>query len=250
MKKPWKNLPAVSRKIRYVCPVKQPLLLLHGAISSGKQFDVLLPLLEEQFDLHIHDFPGHGGKTIPETFSVPLFTESVIKYMDKNKLDKVSIFGYSMGGYIGLHAAAYHPSRIDKVFTLATKFDWITNVAAKEAAQLDPEKILEKVPAFAAILDVIHYPQDWKKVLRKTATMLLELGKAPALTEKELSRINIPVAIGIGDLDMMVSIEESRNAAKHLSNGRLLQLSSTPHPFEKVSHRMLAEHIIDFFESE
>lgn len=250
MKKPWKNLPAVSAKFQYVCPVKQPLLLLHGAISSGKQFDVLMPLLEDEFTLHNPDFPGHGGKAIPEMFSILLFAESVIEYMARNKLDKVSVFGYSMGGYVALYLAARYPERIKKVFTLATKFGWTESVATQEATQLDHEKILEKIPGFAAVLDVIHFPQDWKKVLMKTSAMLLELGKVPALTAKELSRINIPVVIGIGDMDKMVSVEESKNAAKHLPNGRVLQLPSTPHPFEKVNHRLLADYIIDFFESE
>lgn len=226
--------------------MKQPLLLLHGAISSAKQFDILLPFLNREFEVYAPDFPGHGGRAIPETFSMPLFAESVLEYFDNKKLNRASVFGYSMGGYVALYLAAHYPERVNKVFTLATKFDWTENTAEKEAAQLNPEKVLEKVPAFAAELQKIHSPQDWKKVFAKTAAMLLDLGKNPVLTEKVFGQIKIPVIISIGDSDKMVSIDESKSAAEHISNGQLLQLPATQHPFEKVNHQMLAGHMNDF----
>lgn len=227
--------------------MQEPLLLLHGAISSHKQFDVLLPFLKDSYEIHAPDFPGHGGSTIPEMFSIPLFASAVLDYIDSKKLDQVSIFGYSMGGYVALYLAAHYPQKIKKVFTLATKFNWMPAVAEREVAQLDAKKILEKVPAFAAMLKEMHAPQDWKKVLEKTAGMLLNLGNNPALSEKELRQIKIPVTIGIGELDKMVSVDESQNAANHITYGQLLQLPATPHPFEKINHEMLAEKMKESF---
>lgn len=227
--------------------MKQSLLLLHGAISSRNQFDVLLPFLKDKFEVHTLNFPGHGGDAIPEEFSIPRFATSVLDYISEKEFDKVVIFGYSMGGYVALYLVAHHPECIGKVFTMATKLEWTQAIAERETALLKPEKISEKVPAFAATLKQMHSPQDWKMVLKKTAAMLLDLGRTPALTEKEFSQINIPVTIGIGELDTMVSIDESEKAVSNIRNGTLLKLPSTPHPFEKVDHQLLATYIKEFF---
>src|SRR5262245_23477139 len=117
--------------------MKPPLLLLHGAVSSSKQFDMLKPLLSDAFEIHALDFPGHGGNEIPsEPFSIPLFTESVLGYMDVKEIRDAFIFGYSMGGYVALSLAINYPERVRKVFTLATKFEWTEEIAMRETAQL------------------------------------------------------------------------------------------------------------------
>lgn len=228
--------------------MKKNLLLLHGAINSQKQFDPLLPYLADQFDVHTINFSGHGGTEIPDQpFSIPLFASDVIAYLDKKNIDQASIFGYSMGGYVALYLASHYSWRVKKIFTLATKLEWTQQIAEKETELLNAEKISEKVPAFAKFLKQTHYPQDWKKVLQKTSDMLLQLGKNPALGKNDFSQIIIPAIIGIGELDKMVSLEESKQVAEYLENGQVLILSRTHHPFEKTDYQSLSEHLIKFF---
>ena len=45
---------------------------------------------------------------------------------------------------------------IQKVFTLATKFEWTPDIAQKEIKMLDAAKIAEKIPAFAQLLEKRH----------------------------------------------------------------------------------------------
>ena len=229
-------------------PLKPSLILLHGAISSEKQFDTLLPLLNKELDVHVFSFPGHGGKKIPaEPFSIDLFASALLDFLQQEKISSASVFGYSMGGYVALYLASRHPLLINKIFTLGTKLEWTEEIAAKETAQLNPGKIKSKVPAFAEALKQLHAPQDWKTVLHKTSEMLLQLGKKPALTENDFQKIKIPVLIGLGDGDKMVSRPEAENAEKYLECGKLLLLENTPHVFEKVDRRILADYMNDFF---
>lgn len=227
--------------------MKKPLLLLHGAISSGRQFTGLSSFLNEEFEVHTPDFPGHGGEEIPDRFSVQEFAKYILHYLDESKIAEASVFGYSMGGYVALYLAVHWPEKISNIFTLATKLEWTEDIAESEAAQLSPQKILEKVPAFADTLREIHSPQDWKKVLEKTSEMILDLGKRPLLCEKEFQQIKIPVTVAVGEQDKMVSVAESKNAVTHLPDGQFLLLPSTPHPFEKVNQEMLAAYLNDFF---
>ncbi|MCG3167086.1 MAG: 2-succinyl-6-hydroxy-2,4-cyclohexadiene-1-carboxylate synthase [Bacteroidia bacterium] len=225
----------------------QKLLLLHGAIGSSKQFDALVPLLQNQFEVYILDFSGHGGKPIPDKpFSIELFAKDVLNWLEEKKIETINIFGYSMGGYVTLYLAKHQAEKVGKVFTLATKFNWNAEGAAKEAAMLNPEKIAAKVPAFANALEQKH-GENWKTVLIKTADMMINLGKSPALSMTDLAAVQQPVQISVGDKDNMVTLEETIAAYRQLKNAQLLVLPQTQHPFEKVNTPRIAAEIVQYF---
>lgn len=224
------------------------LLLLHGALGAGKQFDAVAAALQESFDLHVLNLPGHGGEPLPEgPFSIAGFSSFLRDWLDARAMMGTDIFGYSMGGYVALHLARHSRQHVGRIFTLATKFAWDPATAARETKMLDPDGIQRKVPQFAEQLRQRHAPEDWKGVLRKTSEMMTSLGEHNELSIEELAEVQVPVTIGIGDRDQMVSIEESLAAYRRLPNGRFLVMPGTPHPLEKVSSERLAREISDFF---
>lgn len=224
------------------------LLILHGAIGSVKQFTHLIKFLEGDFKVYAIDFTGHGGSDIPSIpFSIKLFAGDVLRWMEHKELDKIDIFGYSMGGYVALYLARHYPEKIGRVFTLATKLHWHEETAKREASMLDPAKIMEKFPAFAEELKYRHAPEDWSVVLSKTAEMMIDLGHNNTLKDPDYRAIENEVQLSVGDRDKMVSIDETLSVYKLLKNGRLLVLPNTPHPIEKVEGDRLLKEIKDFF---
>ncbi len=99
---------------------------------------------------------------------------------------------------------------------------------------LNPEKIEEKIPAFAKKLATTHPKNDWKDVMHKTAAMMLELGNGKRISTQELSQIEQEVLITIGSKDHMVSIEESKESADILPNGSLEILDEIPHMIDQI----------------
>ena len=226
------------------------LLLLHGALGSSSQFVTLKIMLKEDFEILVHDFPGHGGREIPvDAFSFKMFMDDLILFLDRNKIDTIDIFGYSMGGYAALCLAKQYPQRVNKIFTLATKMEWNEAGAQKEAFMLIPEKVEEKIPAFAKTLEQLHKPADWKVVMRKTSEMMIALGKNH-LVENDFKSIKNETMISVGDKDNMVSISESEKVSSLLLNGKLHIFLDTPHPFEKVDVQKIASEIKLFFTSQ
>ncbi len=224
------------------------LLILHGAIGSVKQFTHLIKFLESDYNVYALDFSGHGGSAIPDDhFSIEMFANDVLEWMDQKSFDKIDIFGYSMGGYVGLFLARFYPEKIGKVFTLATKFHWHEETAQREASMLDPDSITEKLPAFAEELKHRHSPADWRVVMQKTAEMMIALGHNNTLKDADYQKIENEVLVGVGDRDKMVSVEETVGVFRKLPNGRLLVLPNTPHPIEKVEGDRLIHEIKDFF---
>ncbi|MFN6038666.1 MAG: alpha/beta fold hydrolase, partial [Bacteroidota bacterium] len=128
----------------------KPLLLLHGLMGSKDQFESLEKKITEEFQVMSINFSGHGLAEFyfPE-FTVQAFAEQVISFLDSKGIEKTNIFGYSIGGYVAIYLARYFPDRVEKVITLATKFEWNPSEAEREIKLLDPNLLEDKFPEFA-----------------------------------------------------------------------------------------------------
>jgi pimeloyl-ACP methyl ester carboxylesterase len=229
--------------------MRSNLLILHGAIGSSQQLEPIAERLGEDFRVILYNFTGHGGKPIPdEPFSIRMFGEELKSLIEKSRLAPCNIFGYSMGGYVALYVARHYPGIIGKVFTLGTKFDWNEETSTHEVKLLNPAKIEEKIPAFAKLLAERHAPEDWKRVLEKTAQMMINLGKKSELTYEELEGLENEVTVAVGDKDNMVSISETERAFRHLKNSKMLVMPDTLHPIEKVDDERLVFELKRFID--
>lgn len=223
------------------------ILLLHGALGAKSQFEELEKILSSSFIVHTMNFPGHGGKPLPaEPFSIRMFAEDILRRLDDNKIEKINIFGYSMGGYAAMYLARNYPQRTGKIMTVATKFLWDEEIASREVRMLNYDKMKEKVPAYAAELEKRHAPQDLKTILDKTAEMMINLGMDNELKPEDYPLINNEIIVGLGDSDKMVTVQETLDVFNLLPNGRLMVLQNTPHPLERVKTEQLADEIKRF----
>jgi len=223
-----------------------PIVILHGALGAEDQFEGLKQKMKAHGrKVHSINFSGHGQRPHKNSFGIDVFANDLHEYLDREQLRSVDIFGYSMGGYVALWYATQFSTRVRSIVTLGTRFDWSFESAQQEVRKLHADKILEKIPAFARLLETRH--GDWRKLLECTAHMMLRLGENPLLTETNLGTIQIPVLIGLGDMDDMVDPAFSEKMAKALPQGIFKILMNTPHPIEKVDMEMLTRLCIDFF---
>jgi pimeloyl-ACP methyl ester carboxylesterase len=225
----------------------KPLLLLHGALGAESQLLPLKQILSADFTVSSFSFYGHGGTELPSTYSIELFANQVYDWIRSNNIDKVSIFGYSMGGYVALYLAKKYPALINRIITLGTKLRWDEATAAKEVSMMQPEIIEAKVPKFAAELQQRHHPVDWKLVMQKTADMLQSMGKDNPLKTEDYNSIENGVLLMLGDKDKMVTLDETVNCYKQLPQGRLAVLPGTGHAIEQVDMELLSFMIKSFF---
>lgn len=222
------------------------LILLHGALGHSEVFDPFKEELSKYFTIHTPLFSGHGNTEIPENgITTEKYTQELKEFIEKEKLNDVSIFGHSMGGYVALCYALENPSTLHSIITLGTKFDWTEEQALKESKMLNPDVIAEKVPKYAELLEKQHGTK-WKQLLPDIAEMMISLGKKPLL-KNNLSDINIPVQIMVGDKDTMVTLEESMEVYRSLPNAKLAVLPDTKHPMDKVRPNVLLNLMKDFW---
>lgn len=225
----------------------QEIILLHGAIGSADQLTDLRINIADSFKVHGINFNGHGGSPFgTHPFSIKLFAEEVIAYLDEHKIETINVFGYSLGGYVALYLGNHYPLRISKIITLATKFKWDEAIAEKENKMLQPEKIEELLPAFATSLQKRHAPNDWKLLLKKTADMLTKMGHSNPIKPKEFETIHHQTLLMLGDKDKMVSLDETLKVYKALPHAQLAVLPNSPHQIEMINMESLVNELKTF----
>jgi pimeloyl-ACP methyl ester carboxylesterase len=234
------------RLIEYLYRMEK-IVFLHGALGSKLQFSPLMQKLSDSYECYALNFAGHGGEMIPaQGLTFPTFAQNILDFLNANKLEKVNLCGFSMGGYAALYFAHLYPERVEKIMTINVKFNWDPITTAKETGMLDPDKMFEKVPAFANNLMVLHGMNIWKNLLKSTSDMMKKLAETVVMSEEQLAGIKHPVLLSIGDRDQTSSIKETLTIYQLLPNAQFCVIPNTAHPFERISNNVLETTIRNF----
>ncbi len=227
----------------------EPLILLPGALGSMNQFDDLGRYLGElNITCHAMNLAGHGlDPYSSEAQTVPFMAEAMMNQLNLKKIvGPVNILGHSLGGYLGVYMCLKYPDRINKVFTLGTKWHWTSDIAAQEINLLNPENMVLKIPAFAAKLLKDH-GTNWEYLVQAMATLIRDLGNHNYLAPEKITPVEQGVRIGLGDRDNMVTFEESFNTFIALKHSEFQVFPNTPHPFNKFNLLELGLSVRNFF---
>lgn len=98
-----------------------PLILIHGSgpgVFGWANFGGNLPLFAKHFRTFIIDLPGYGGSDAVEGFPVDTGVAATLRFMDALGIERAAILGNSMGGMVGTHLAAAHPTRVTRLCTI------------------------------------------------------------------------------------------------------------------------------------
>jgi len=223
-----------------------PIIFLHGALGTAEQLHPLTAKLNDNDRIHRFSFEGHGEAAEKDRpFRIEYFADNTLSYMDQHEIDQADFFGYSMGGYVALYLAKYYPKRVGRVATLGTVLKWSPEKSSDETAFLDTDKIEEKVPKFARMLEEQH-PEDWRKVVLKTKELLRYLGENPNIKDVEWKSINHPIRIHIGDSDATAGLNDTIQVYNVIPNAQLVVLPNSYHPIHKVDTKILAQSLNEF----
>ncbi len=96
------------------------LLLVHGTFASLHCFDDWTEMLKSQYRIVRLDLPGFGltGPNPAHKYSISLFTELLKDFLVALKIDKCSIAGNSLGGWLSWEFALKFPSMVNKLILI------------------------------------------------------------------------------------------------------------------------------------
>ncbi|HWL71813.1 MAG TPA: alpha/beta hydrolase [Geminicoccus sp.] len=109
-------------KVRESAGTGTPVLMIHGNSSSGVVFrNQLLGPIGQRWRLIAPDLPGHGQSADaldPErTYSMEGYADAMAELLRLMGIGRVIVFGWSLGGHIGLEMIARVPGMIGLMIT-------------------------------------------------------------------------------------------------------------------------------------
>ncbi len=97
------------------------LLLLHGYGGAIDWWDDVSPALARHHRVIRLDLIGHGGTAAPAWgYEITRQAQMVSEVLDQLGVDRVSVVGHSMGGWVATALAAMKPERIDGLIFIDT----------------------------------------------------------------------------------------------------------------------------------
>ncbi|MCC6818267.1 MAG: alpha/beta hydrolase [Bacteroidia bacterium] len=209
------------------------IVFLHGALGSAKHWLPISNRFAENNRVFTPDFPGHGLSTLNPVFSLQELSAFLADYLKENDIHNPTIVAYSMGGYVSLNALLNKQIAVNSLITIGTKFNWSPEIAIEETNRLN----WDSLSVIKDKLEVEH-GVNVHSILEQTKSIMTGIGNAP-LTLDNLSKIDTPCTIMVGENDKMVSVDESKSAANALTNGRFLMLMNQPHLLHKMDEELL-----------
>lgn len=97
------------------------LVLLHGYLESLLVWSDFVPLLYKKVRVVTLDLPGHGISEVKgETHTMDFLADTVADAIRTLGIDRCTLVGHSMGGYVALAVCERHPELLDGVVLLSS----------------------------------------------------------------------------------------------------------------------------------
>jgi len=189
----------------------QPLLFLHGASGAP----AVLPFMEklaERFDVIVPEHPGYGLSDEPEWLeNIHDVAYFYLDFLRSLQLDKVTLVGSSMGGWMAMEMAVRDTSRIGSLVLVAPAGIRAPGVEPADIFLLPPEEVVRRLffdPKLAAARLAEPMTPEALDMSLKNRHTTARLAWEPRLYDpnlaKWLHRIDVPVKIIWGKEDRIL----------------------------------------------
>jgi pimeloyl-ACP methyl ester carboxylesterase len=202
------------------------LVLLHGGAGNGTQFAQQIPAFEKRYRLVVPDACAQGRTTDrPGRLTYHAMAEDVIALLDRLRIGRADVMGWSDGGIVGLDLAIHHPDRVSHLVTFGANFSpdglnpadvaW-NDTATAASFGPDMRRGYEKLSP-----DPAHYEQAMNKIIAMWRTQ-------PNFSLAELGSIRARTLIAAGEHDV-VRREHSEQLARSIPGARLWIVPGASH---------------------
>lgn len=210
------------------------IVLLHGANGCGAELAPLAEPLREFGEVRAPNLLGHGGREMPERFTIRGFADDLVAWLDREGVERAWLVGYSLGGYLALHLARHHPGRVLGACAIAMKYVMDEETVKRWTYLAQPERLRRPGNPRAAELDRAHAPRDWTPITLANAQLFRDMGAEPALVDADLEAITRPVLLVNSNRDPLVSWDETVAVSKRIPGARLVMFYGLAHPLARV----------------
>lgn len=248
----------------------RPLLVLNGFGATSADWDPsFIDRLSSSNELILLDNRGIGGSTDNgQSFDIAKLADDAARVIEAIDIDRASVMGWSMGGFIAQAFAVKYADRIDKLVLLSTDPGGIeadlaspdvwsglvnTSGTPNEQARrliflLFPTDVAESFyREFGNIVAAARAELSVELLNRQGAAM--EAWHRDGLTS-QLREIRVPVLIAAGMEDILIPASNALKLANTIPGAWLAQFARGGHAFMAQYPRALADLINTFLASD
>lgn len=182
-----------------------PVLLVHGAFGSGRQFYDGLDWLTDDHEVILIDLQGHGRTADrPEPLSYERLADDCAAVLAHLGVSSCTVVGFSMGGGTAQQLAFRHPPLVSKLVVVSAPFSssgWHADVmnnfrstGAHQAQDVMGSFIFEDHASLAP------KPEEFPALLDKLGRLL---GHSNYDWSARVAALEIPVMVALGDADSL-----------------------------------------------
>jgi pimeloyl-ACP methyl ester carboxylesterase len=229
----------------------EPIVLLYGLFGSAKNFDTTVHEFRQAYRVIIPVFPFYESGTRVDIFTMSSFLEDLINELD---LEKVHLFGNSMGGHIALLYVLEHPEKITSLILSGSSGLYETGLGDTFPRRSDYEYIKTKTQktfykpevATKELVDEVYATVNSHKAIQ-----ILSLAKSTIRNnlEKELHKIKVPCCLIWGKNDTITPPQVAQDFQRLIPHAQLhfidecghVPMMERPGEFNLLLHKFLDE---------
>jgi 3-oxoadipate enol-lactonase len=218
-----------------------PVLFLHAYTLDASQWDHQVAALSGDLRCVRTDFWGCGDSPAPPS-GVPTlagFAASVLAALDALEIERFTVVGLSMGGYIAFELWRLAPQRIRALALCSTRPSADDDVRRDDrltiAARVEREHSVESIvePMVERLLgpaarNEVHIADPVRGRIRRCTPEGIAFAQRAIATRPDsnelLARIDVPALVIAGTQDAIVPVAEVRAMSGSISGARLVEL--------------------------
>lgn len=202
----------------------RPLVLLHGSFMSA----LFYPTLAEGRQVITVDLQGHGRTAdIDRPFSFEQMADDVAELLKQLKIEQTDVFGYSMGGTVGLALAIRHSALVRRLAVYGAVYrnmeESYSPDTLKDFKSINPETFAPK--DLKEPYESRSPAPNWKGLVTKGLQMEKDF---KGFSQEQMKTLKAEVWIGAGD-HYDVGLEHVVEMHKLIPKSQLAIFPNTEH---------------------
>src|SRR5215203_2011445 len=234
----------------------KPILFISGTSQTKDAWEptLLLELAATNHTVIVFDNRGMGETTVgTKPFSIEQFANDTAGLLDALNIEKVDVFGISLGTFIAQELTLNYPQKLDRLILHAgycggNEAIYASGQAFESIMTLSSPQILRNMTAEqqAMILAQIMFPPQWLEEHPEILNSVIQLAPVRSATPEiiqqqglasgtwkgscdRLANITQPTLLIVGDQDLLIPAANSVMMAQRIPNSWLVIIQGTGH---------------------
>jgi pimeloyl-ACP methyl ester carboxylesterase len=220
-----------------------PLVLVHGLGADVRTWRFVIPALSSNFHVYAIDLLGFGRSDKPQIpYRIGTLVESLTGFLDAVGVERTSIVGNSLGGWVATMFATAHPDRLAKLVLVdsAGYGEEPAQMVRDYLSQFDPstvaaaERLLGSMnPEDQRLVEAAAVAYFARRLSRDdghaVAALVESIMRGEDALGPEVKLIRAPTLVIWGRNDPIIPLRVGQTLAKDIPNARAIVIDACGH---------------------